>query len=401
VLFREAEKKIRSLCRQFPVVVILGPRQVGKTTLIRKLATELLRKVAYFDMEIQRDWNQLSDPELFFESHRHETVIIDEVQFKPEVFQALRPEIDRLRKNGRFILTGSASPDLVKGVSESLAGRVAYVELTPFSIGEITREGIPLKKHWFRGGFPGALLARSDTAFHTWCEFFIRSYVERDLSALFGSGISPALARNFWNLLAVGQGNIWNAESFARSLGVSAPTMLRYLEFMEGAFLVRRLPAWYINAKKRMVKAPKIYVRDSGLVHHLNHIDSINRLNASLIVGASWEGYVVEEICRQLPHHIRPYYYRTYHGAETDLVLANGIMPIACIEIKYSSSPSLKEGFYNCVEDLKTRHNYVIYAGKNTFKLSDNVVATGLASFLDSTLNKIMNNKAKPVKSKV
>ena len=218
----------------------------------------------------------------------------------------------------------------------------------------------------------------------------MRSYVERDLSTIFGVGITPALARNFWNMIAIQHGNIWNAESMAKSLGVSGPTVNRYLEFMKSAFLFRKLPAWYINAKKRLVKAPKIYIRDTGLLYFSNNVLKQNSLQENPIVGASWEGYVIEETCKMLPNKIKPYFYRTHHGAKLNLILVNGITPIACIEIKYSLSPSVKEGFYNCIEDLQTKNNFIIYPGEAKYKKNNNVFVLSLLDFLEIYLPKII-----------
>ena len=390
MIFRTSEKYLQTLCKQFPCTVVLGPRQVGKTTLVKIFAKRLKKPITYLDMELQSDRNKLIDIELFFTNNRKNIVIIDEVQLMPEIFASLRPEIDALRKPGRFILTGSASPDLVKGVSESLAGRVAYIDINPISLNEASQKKIELNKHWFRGGFPNALLAKSNDDYNRWAEYFIKSYVERDLSAIFGVGITPVLARNFWNMIAIQHGNIWNAEAMARSLGVSGPTVNRYLEFMEGAFLLRKLPAWFINTKKRMVKAPKIYIRDTGLLHFSNNVLKQINLQGHPIVGASWEGYVIEEICKLLPNKIQPYFYRTHHGAEVDLVLVNGIKPVACIEIKHSLSPVLKEGFYNCIQELETNNNFVIYSGTEKYKKDKNVLVLSLLDFLNNYLPKLI-----------
>jgi predicted AAA+ superfamily ATPase len=389
IIPRIAETQLKKLCRQFPCVAVLGPRQVGKTTMVRNYAKNVGKPIVYLDMEKNSDREKLTDAEFFLYNNRHSTVIVDEVQLMPSLFAALRPEIDALRKPGRFILTGSASPDLVKGVSETLAGRIAYIDITPILVEEAMSKKINMQKHWFRGGFPEALLARSNEAAFLWADQFIRSYVERDLSAMFGVGITASLARNFWSMVAIQNGNIWNAESMARSLGVSGPTINRYLDFMEGAFLLRKLPAWYINSKKRMVKAPKIFIRDSGLLHYLNNVSSALQLPAHPSVGASWEGYVIEEICKKLPYHIKPYFYRTHHGAEVDLILSNGVKPLACIEIKYGATPNLKPGFYECIAELRTKHNFVIYPGNVSYLKSAKIMVVPLLEFLQTHLKKI------------
>ncbi len=386
MVIRDSSTEVTSLFRQFPCVVILGPRQVGKTTLAKELMDISSREAVHLDMEKSTDRTRLLEAEFFLEEHRNHLVVVDEVQLVSSLFMALRPEIDALRKPGRFLLTGSASPELVRGASESLAGRAAYYELFPITLQEAIRSRISLKRHWFRGGFPLSLLAKSNAEQQKWCEHFVRSYVERDLSALFGVGITAALARNFWSMLAIGQGNIWNAEAMSRSLGVSSPTVSRYLEFLEGAFLIRRLPAWFINAKKRMVKAPKVYIRDTGLLHYLCNLEEYSLLPGHPIVGASWEGYVIEEICKQLPHHIRPFYYRTHHGAEVDLILANGVKPVSCIEIKYGLKPALKESYYSTIRELKTKKNFVVYSGEETYRMDKNITVLSLRNFLKSHL---------------
>jgi predicted AAA+ superfamily ATPase len=307
----------------------------------------------------------------------------------PHLFAALRPEIDECRKSGRFLLTGSASPDLVKGVSESLAGRIAYIELTPINFSEAKKSRYGLQRHWFRGGYPQALTAKDDAAFHRWADSFIRSYVERDLSALFGANLSPVVIRNMWEMLAHNTGSVLNTENYARSLGISGPTVKRYFDFMEGAFLIRRLQPWFNNINKRIVKAPKVYVRDSGIVHALCSINSASELPVNIVVGGSWEGYVTEEIIRHLPKNIRPFYYRTQHGAEVDLVLVKGMKPIACIEIKHSKAPNPSAGFYQCISDLKTKNNWVVYSGTDNYKGKENVVLTPLSYVLNTLINEL------------
>lgn len=383
---RAAIPGIRKLLKQFPALALLGPRQVGKTTLARELAKLRGGKVLYLDLEKQSDRRKLTDPELFFSNHRDKLIILDEIQTMPEMFTALRPEIDELRKPGRFLLTGSASPELVKYVSESLAGRIAYVELTPFTLGEAKAKRISQKRHWFRGGFPQALLAKSDEQYDSWADAYIRSYTQRDLSALFGVTLSPEIARNLLSMIAINQGTIFNAESYARGLGITGPTVVRYVDFMEGAFLVRRLSAWFVNAKKRLVKSPKIYLRDSGLLHSITQVNSADDLPGHPIVGASWEGYVVEEICRRLPAQIRPYYYRTHHGAELDLVLVKGLKPIAAIEIKYSVSPTVSAGTYEAADDLQVKKLFVVVPSGASYAPSKKAMLCSLEEFIETHL---------------
>jgi hypothetical protein len=374
--------EISKLLKSFPAVAILGPRQSGKTTLAKTIATLTKKQVVYLDLEKASDRNILRDPEIFFAEHRKKLIIIDEIQVMPHLFTVLRPEIDEHRVSARFLITGSAAPELVKGVSESLAGRIAYKELTPINLLEATENNITLKKHWHRGGFPSALLAKSNDAYYTWTENFVRSYIERDLSHLFNVAFSASLVRRFLVMLSSNNGGIWNAEKFASSLSISGPTVNRYLDHLEAAYIIRKLPAWGINAAKRLVKSPKIYFRDSGMLHYFNHVYQISDLASNLVVGASWEGYAIEEIIRHLPKAYSAYYYRTHHGAEVDLVIAKGITPIACVEIKYGLSPNVSSGFYLCSADLKTRVNCIVYSGDRIYKNSNGSEYTPLLDFI-------------------
>ena len=223
----------------------------------------------YFDLENDEDIARMQNAAFIFDQYQENCIVLDEVQREPGLFRQLRPAIDKNRRPGRFILTGSASPALVKGVSESLAGRIAFVELSPINLMEALDSGIDQEQHWFRGGFPNALTSKTDEAFSRWAAHFIRAYIQRDLAVLFGVNLSEIIIRNFWYMLAANNGSIWTAENYARSLGVSSPTVKRYLDFLEGAFMIRRLPAWYVNMEKRVVKAPKVYIRDSGLLHEV------------------------------------------------------------------------------------------------------------------------------------
>ena len=292
---RQAQAQISKLLKQFPAVAILGPRQVGKTTLAKQLATGLKDKAIYLDMEKPADRNRLMDAHNYLHSQKDKCVIIDEVQLMPALFSVLRPVIDEYRKPGRFILLGSASPSLVKGISETLTGRIAYTELPLITTMELPAN-ISYNRHWLRGGFPEPLLAKTDTAAQQWMQAFIRSYVERDIENLFGVNISSVTMHRLWTMLAHVSGNIWNAETFARSLGVTAPTVLRYLDYLEGGFMVKRLLPWFTNTKKRLVKSPKVYVRDTGLLHTLLNIHNTDELLSHPVAGASWEGYVMEQI---------------------------------------------------------------------------------------------------------
>jgi len=381
---RQLQAHISALLKQFPAVAILGPRQVGKTTLAKQLLTDK-KDTIYLDMEKPADRNRLIDAHSYLQSQKDKRVIIDEVQLMPELFSVLRPVIDEYRKPGRFILLGSASPSLVKGVSETLAGRIAYTELTPVTLPELPKK-ISCDQHWFLGGFPESLLAKNEAASQQWMQAFVRSYVERDLENLFGVNISTVNMQRLWTMLAHVSGNVWNAETFARSLGVTAPTILRYLDYLEGGFMVKRLQPWFINTKKRLVKSPKVYVRDSGLLHTLLNIHSTDDLLSHPVVGASWEGYVLEQIAACKNPELQLHYYRTQDGAECDAVLVKGIKTVACIEIKRSNAPAISKGFLHCIDDLKPKHKLIITPQSETYTAQHEVQITGLHSFLKEQL---------------
>ncbi|WPU92468.1 ATP-binding protein [Mucilaginibacter sabulilitoris] len=371
--------------KKSPAVAILGPRQVGKTTLAKHLNTDEQRSV-YLDMENPIDQNKLQDAFSYLTSHENDRVIIDEIQLMPALFSILRPLIDAKRTPGRFILLGSASPSLVKGVSETLAGRIAYTELTPIGITEVSSV-LDYRMNWFRGGFPEAFLAENNGYAIEWLNDFIRSYVERDLALLFGVALSPVLLRNFWSMLAHSNGNLLNTEVFARSLGVSATTVTRYLDFLEGGYMVRRLQPWFVNAKKRLIKSPKTYIRDTGILHRLLNIANQEDLFGHPGVGGSWEGYVVEQIFQAKPDHLDLFFYRTQAGAECDLLLVEGVRPRACIEIKLSNAPVVSKGFLNCIADLEPESSFIITPQSETYISTQDVVIISISSFIETRLN--------------
>lgn len=385
MLKRLLHNKLTGLLKQFPAVAILGARQVGKTTLAKQLAAVKKEKILYLDLEKPADRNRLLDAHSYLDSQRDKCVILDEVQLMPELFSILRPVIDDYRKPGRFILLGSAPPALVKGVSESLTGRIAYTELAPVSLPELPGN-ISRQQHWFRGGFPQALLAKTDISGRPWMNSFIRGYVERDLEILFGVNLSNATMQRLWTMLAHTSGNIWNAETYARSLGVTAPTILRYVDYLEGGFMIRRLLPWFVNTKKRLVKSPKVYARDTGILHSLLNIPSMDDLLSNPIAGASWEGYVVEQIAGSKHEDVQLFYYRTHDGAECDVVMVKGIKPVACIEIKLSNAPVISRGFMHCIADLKPKHKFIITPQSETYGIRENIIVTGIAQFLKEQL---------------
>lgn len=388
MLKRNIQEIIERRLRQFPAVAILGPRQVGKTTLAKELAKKAQQEFLYIDVENPLDEAKLTDAYSYLSRYTEISVIVDEIQLLPSLFSVMRPLIDAHRVPGRFILLGSASPALVKGVSESLAGRIAYIELSPINILELPAE-IKMDDHWFTGGFPEPLLNQDPEYRVVWLNDFIKSYVERDLAHLFGIELTPPLLRNFWSMIAHSNGNIWNAEVFARSLGVSAPTVLRYANFLEGAYMIRRLQPWFVNAKKRLIKSPKVYIRDTGILHRLLNIADFDHLHGHPAIGASWEGYVIEQIYQSIPNDLSMFFYRTQAGAECDLVLVRGIQPVACIEIKLTNSPTVSRGFIHCAEDLEPQHRFIITPSSDTFKINHGVTVVNLLDFLRTELAKI------------
>ncbi|HEY5465309.1 MAG TPA: ATP-binding protein [Hanamia sp.] len=385
---RQLQKEITALMKQYPAVAILGARQVGKTTLAKQIAATQKKPSLYLDLENPLDVRRLADPFTFLSANKDKCIIIDEVQTIPSLFSVLRSIIDEDRRNGRFILLGSASPQLVKGVSESLAGRIAYRELSPVNFIELP-EKISRDKHWLRGGFPPPLLARNDMAATEWISGFVRSYVERDLSFLFGVELTGNIIRRILSMLAHVNGSVWNAEMMARSLGITAPTVNRYIDFLEGAFLVHRLPAFHVNTRKRLVKAPKVYIRDSGLLHQLSGVSNMLSLKGHPVVGSSWEGYIVEQVNQLKPAGTDLYYYRTQAGAECDIVLAKGIHPIACAEIKLNNAPHISKGNYQSIADLKTKKNFVVVPDVEEYKTKDGIVICNMQTFLTKYLPKL------------
>lgn len=384
---RKLYKEILALLRQFPAVAILGARQVGKTTMAKQLAAIQKKPTLYLDLENPLDVRRLADPYTFLTDNKDKCIIIDEVQTIPSLFAVLRSVIDADRRNGKFILLGSASPQLVKGVSESLAGRIAYRELSTINLMEVP-EKITLNRHWFRGGFPSALLAKTDKAAIEWLASFVKSYIERDLGYLFGVELSGNTIGRLLSMLAHVNGSVWNAEMMARSLGITAPTVNRYIDFLEGAFIVHRLPAFFINTRKRLVKAPKVYIRDSGLLHQLSHVFNITALKGHPVVGSSWEGYVAEQVKQLKPANTELYYYRTQAGAEYDLVLARGIKPVACIEVKLNNAPTISKGNYQSIADLNTKKNFIVVPDIEEYKTKEGIIICSLATMLNKYLPK-------------
>lgn len=371
-----------------PAVVILGPRQVGKTTLALQVANRRNKEYLYLDLESYRDVSKLGDDsETFFEYHHDKLIILDEIQTQPHLFALLRSVIDKKRDNGRFLLLGSATPALVKGVSESLAGRVSYLDLNPFKLQEVISR-FTIEHHWYRGGFPLALLAENDDVFMDWMQSFIRTYVQSDLSTLFGHNLNPSISEKLLIMLANNQGQLLNVQDIARSIGVTSPVINRYIDFLAGAFLVFRLQPWFPNITKRLVKSPKIYIKDSGLLHGLLYIQGFDQLTFNQIIGTSWEGYVIEQISYHKQSNIKTFFYRTHTGAEIDMVMVKANIPVASIEIKYSNAPKPSKGFFIGIDDLKTTRNFIITPSSDTYPYR-NALVCNLQDFINHHLTQI------------
>jgi uncharacterized protein len=343
----------------FPVVAILGPRQVGKTTLVKQMMFDLGKPSIYLDLEYFADANKLNEPDTFFAEHQDKTIILDEIQRMPELFPLLRSIIDQNRQNGRFILLGSASPDLLKKSSETLAGRILYLEMHPIQYQEIASQSIDYKALWIRGGYPTPLLATKPKAAMLWQNSFVQTYVERDLPAL-GLAASPTLIRNLLRMVSHIHGGLLTYSDLANSLNISMPSVKSYLDYLENAFLIRRLEPYFVNIGKRLVKSPKIYIRDSGLLHFLLGIQNFDQILGHPILGNSWEGFVIQQIIANLAIGVEPYFYRTKDGAELDLLLVKYGIVEAAIEIKFGSSPVISRGNTQAWADLNAKQNLII-----------------------------------------
>ena len=382
--------ELSKLLKTNPAVALLGARQIGKTTLAKLYASGSKKPTLYLDLELESHFNRLqNDAESYLLKNKDKLIIIDEVQRMPKLFALMRALIDIDRKPARFLLLGSSSPHLIKGVSESLAGRIAYLDLGGINLPEAQKSKIKQDSLWFKGGFPVALTLRQNSAVQNWYTNLIKSYTEKDMKELFGVEFSSVTIRNFWSMLAHNNGQLWNKENYAKSLGVTAPTVGRYLEYMEGAFLVTRLQPWFTNSKKRLVKSPKIYIRDTGILHTLIRAVDMDDLFGHPSVGTSWEGFVIEQIRQLKPAHLDMYFYRTHQGTEADLVLVKGIRPVACIEIKLSGAPQVNKGFLQSITDLKTKKNYLIMPTGDSYHTKEEINICNLSDFLNIHLKQL------------
>ena len=385
---RRLEAQIIEALERSPSVALLGPRQVGKTTIALNIS-ETMPSV-YLDLENRRDLQKVQDIEAFHGENSDKLIVLDEVQRLPEIFAPLRGIIDKERrkgnKAGQFLFLGSASIDLLQQSSESLAGRFAYMELHPIDATEYADNSLDkLNSLWVRGGFPESLLSASDQISLDWRHDFIKTYLERDIPQL-GPRIPAETLERFWTMLAHNQGSVLNASHLARNLDVSSTTIARYLDLMTDLLLVRRLKSWTSNVGKRLVKSPKIYVRDSGITHALLNIPDYNSLLGHPVVGGSWEGFVIENIMSVVPSRVQPYYYGTPGGAEIDLVLEFPGGAKWAIEIKRSSSPSVSKGFYSACEEVKPTKSFVVYSGLESFSMGEGITAISLQNLMQELL---------------
>lgn len=371
---RHITPRLQESLAQFPAVALLGPRQVGKTTLAKGIAGE---DTVFLDLERPADLARLQDAETYLGTVADRLVIIDEIQRMPGLFPILRALIDRDRRPGRFLLLGSASPALRRQSSESLAGRIEYLELAPLTLDEVGATPENQQKLLLRGGFPDSFLAPSDKASLRWRNAFIRTFLEQDLPQL-GISIPAGQLRRFWQMLAHLHGQIWNASQIASSLDLSPPTMRRYLDILADTFMVRVLSPYHANLGKRLIKSPKVYLRDCGLLHALLGIETLDALLAHPVVGASWEGMVLEHLINHANDNATPHFYRTVAGAELDLILETPT-GLHAYEAKLSVSPALSKGYHIALEDLKIPTGQVVYSGTESYQMTPDARIVSLA----------------------
>ena len=373
------QKTLTALSRQ-AAVALIGPRQVGKTTLALEIAQD--RNSVYLDLEAREDREKLRNPSLFLTKNENSLVILDEIHRMPELFQTLRGLIDKGRRKGlragRFLILGSASIDLLRQSGETLAGRIEYIDMAPLNILEAgTETDFSIDNLWVRGGFPDSYLANNDEDSYAYRRNFIRTYLERDVPQ-FGPRIPSETLERLWIMLAHSQGQLLNASSLAKSLSVSAPTVSSYIDLLSDLLLVRRLPPLHANTKKRLVKSPRVYVRDSGLVHALLGIGNYNQLSGHPVYGSSWEGFVIENLLSVAPERSIASFYRTAAGAEIDLILELPGGQRWAIEIKSGLEPKLQKGFYHALEDIQPDRSFVVYAGLDRYPVTTTTDAISL-----------------------
>jgi len=377
---RHLRKEIERSLKAYPVVGIVGSRQTGKTTLAKQIQSNIKTKSIYLDLELPSDFNKLRDAEIYLNQYVDYLVIIDEIQCQPTLFPLIRALVDQNRKPGRFLILGSASPALKRQAAESLAGRIVYHELTPFDLQEVDYG--KMRRLWLRGGYPKSFLAGSDVESMIWREAFIKTYLERDIPQL-GIRIPAVQLRRFWTMLAHVQGQLWNASQMANNMGISAPTVRHYLDILDETFVVRQLQPYYANIKKRLIKSPKIYIRDTGVLYALLGNRTLDALYGHPAVGSSWEGLVIEQIIGILPAGWQFFFYRSSSGAEIDLLLMNDKKAPIAVEIKYSLSPQATKGFWTSYGDLGCRKGFIVYPGSEAYPLEKDVFVLPLKNITD------------------
>lgn len=372
--------EIPKLLSYFPALGLVGSRQVGKTTLVKALADSLAKPILYLDLENLNNYALLeNDPQWFLEQHLDKIVVIDEVQRMLSLFPLLRSLIDQNPEGGRFILLGSASPAFLAQSSETLAGRIVYRELTPIRYDEARTVNIAMNTHWLRGGFPKALLAPDRELWYDWQESFMKTYVESDLRLL-GLKASPVVLQRLLRMLTTVQGSSLNYTNLGNSMGILGRTLQEYMDYLEHSFIIRRLLPYFVNVGKRLVKSPKLYFRDSGMLHYLANVSEYDELISHVVAGHSWEGYVIEQIIGRLASNIQPFYYRTQNGAEIDLCLMWGTEMVASFEIKLSNNPSSSKGNTEAIQDLGTIHNFIVTPSSRDYKANVNWQVCSLES---------------------
>ncbi len=388
MISRAIEASVMKALQSMPVVALLGPRQVGKTTLAFTLGAGLKKRWSYLDLESDTDLNKLNDPEGFLSIFEGELLILDEVQRMPELFRILRGIVDARKRIGekacQFLLLGSASPALLQGTAESLAGRIRYLELSPFNSLELLKhdpETFSTDVLWLRGGFPDSYLAANNQESFDWRVDFIKTYIERDLPMM-GAGVSPTHFKRFWRMLAHYHANQVNYSELGRSLELSHTSVKNYLDTLTAFYMVRQLEPYSANVKKRLVKSPKVYIRDSGVLHCLRNISTMDALLGNPALGASWEGFVVENILVHLDARWEYYYYRTATQVEIDLVLISPAGEIWAVEIKRQTAPKPGRGFFEACKDVKAKRKFIVYALNEQYSLGDGLEVVGLNTFI-------------------
>ena len=378
MISRIVANQVKQALEYQAIVALIGPRQVGKTTLAQEIAKEY--QAIYLDLEDQNDRNRLSDPILFFESMEDHLVILDEIHRVPELFQVLRGVVDKGRRKkkgtGRFLILGSAGVDLLKQSGETLAGRIAYIHMTPLLVFEINNNRKACEKLWLRGGFPDSYLAKDDKISMALRKDFIHTYLERDVP-MFGYRIPSTTLERLWTMLSHNQACLLNASKLAKALGISVQSITRYIDLLSDLLLIRRLQPYHANIGKRLVKSPKVYIRDSGFVHALLGIESFEQLTGHPIIGMSWEAFILENLLSVLPWRSPAFFYRTAAGAEIDLLIEHKNKTLWAIEIKRSLSAKIGKGFHQAYSDLKPDRAFIVHAGTDRYTISDKTEVIG------------------------